>query len=45
MSNIKESAENTQEAIPADIAAMSFETALKALDEIVAKRGKRPRRS
>lgn len=37
MSKAKESAENAPEAIPADIAAMSFETALKALDEIVAK--------
>ena len=32
-----EPGEQAAEAIPADIAAMSFETALKALDEIVAR--------
>ncbi|MFC3676217.1 exodeoxyribonuclease VII small subunit [Ferrovibrio xuzhouensis] len=37
MSKSKETAEGAAEAIPADIAAMSFEAALKALDEIVSK--------
>ncbi|WP_374303083.1 exodeoxyribonuclease VII small subunit [Ferrovibrio sp.] len=35
MSKAKDAAENAPEAIPADIAALSFEAALKALDEIV----------
>lgn len=37
MSKTKETAEGGSEAVPADIAAMSFEAALKALDEIVAR--------
>lgn len=35
MTKAKEPAESSAEAIPAEIAAMSFEAALKALDEIV----------
>lgn len=37
MSKAKDAAENAPETIPADIAGLSFEAALKALDEIVAK--------